>query len=259
MNNSQLYIAFAFTFLIFSCEKVIDIDLNSAPNKVVIEGIINNQPGPYYVRLSKSIGFSQPNNSTPMISGASVIIIDNAGVLDTLMESSPGVYATTKIIGVSGRTYELNVTINGQKFVAVSKMPNQVLMDSLSLTYIPFGGGSDQAFATPNFRDAVEQGNNYRFVTKINQKQDKNNIVDNDNIGNGTGYNRPVFSDKELKKGDSVEVEMQCIDRNVYNYFFTLANTDQGVTPSNPPTNIQGDCLGYFSAHTSQKKSIIVP
>jgi hypothetical protein len=31
-----------------------------------------------------------------------------------------------------------------------------------------------------------------------------------------------------------------------------------GVTPSNPPTNITPVTLGYFSAHTTQSKTIVV-
>ena len=258
MKSLFTAICLTFSILIVSCEKVIDIDLNTAPNKVVIEGIINDQPGPYFVKLTKTVGFSQPNNSLPLISGALVVIRDNTGIVDTLSETQPGIYATSKIVGVSGRTYEMNINIQGETFFAVSSMPVPSSYDSLGLTKIPFGG-AEQFFATPFFRDGPMQGDNYRFVTKINGKQDKINTAWNDVIGNGITSNQPIFTDTELKKGDTLEVEMQCIDINVYNYFFTLSNIDQGVTPSNPPTNIKGDCLGYFSAHTSRKRTTIVP
>lgn len=258
MNSLFAAICLIFSILIVSCEKVIDIDLKTAPNKVVVEGIINDQPGPYYVKLTKTVGFSQPNNSLPLISGAIVIIRDNTGIVDTLSETQPGIYATSKILGVSGRTYEMNINIQGEMFFAVSSMPFPSSYDSLGLTKIPFGG-AEQFFATPFFRDGPIQGDNYRFITKINGKQDKINTAWNDVIGNGITSNQPIFTDTELKKGDTLEVEMQCIDINVYNYFFTLSSIDQGVTPSNPPTNIKGDCLGYFSAHTSRKRTTIVP
>lgn len=257
MNLYKFLFLLMSTSFIFSCEKVIEIDLNNAPNKLVIEGQITNQPGPYQVRLTKSLGFSQPNVYAG-VTGAVVIIKDNTGVIDTLTESSSGLYLTKKIQGVEGRTYELFVLAEGKNYTSVSKMPMNVVMDSLDFTYISFAG-TDRPYPTPIFTDIAGVQNNYRFVTKINGKQDKNNVVWNDNVGDGIYSNQPVFIDKELNKGDSVELEMQCIDVNVYNYFFTLGNTDQGVTPANPPTNIKGDCLGYFSAYTTQKKFKVVP
>jgi hypothetical protein len=49
---------------------------------------------------------------------------------------------------------------------------------------------------------------------------------------------------------------MYCIDKNVYNYFFSLLQVTgnnggfQSASPDNPITNISGGALGYFSAHT---------
>jgi len=73
----------------------------------------------------------------------------------------------------------------------------------------------------------------------------------------GTSVDKGIFS------GDTVTVEMQCIDLPVYTYWETLMQEQSngpggGVTPSNPPTNITPATLGYFSAHTTQSQTIIV-
>jgi hypothetical protein len=69
-----------------------------------------------------------------------------------------------------------------------------------------------------------------------------------------------VFSrDFEVKKGDVVTVEMQCLDKESYDYFyslFSIGNNGPGATPTNPVSNISGGELGYFSAYTSQKQTI---
>lgn len=264
MKNTNLFssiCAFCFFILIFGCQKVIQVDLNAAPNKLVIEGNITDQPGPQMVKLTKSIPFDQPN-TYPGISGALVIIKDNLGLVDTLSDQGNGIYLTKSWSGVSGRTYELFVSLNSDTYTAISKMPTKINFDSLGLTYIPFGGKSS-AFATPYFRDGKDLGESYRFILNVNGKQDPTNVAWNDNVGNGRWSNQPIIpnnNDQELKSGDSILVEMQCIDANIYNYYFTLFNTDQGVTPANPPTNIKGsDALGYFSAHTVQKKSLRIP
>jgi hypothetical protein len=57
---------------------------------------------------------------------------------------------------------------------------------------------------------------------------------------------------------------MNCVDRNIYNYFFTLANVTsnnsgfENATPANPVTNLTGGALGYFSAHSTQQTRIRV-
>ncbi|MEJ0102288.1 MAG: hypothetical protein WDO19_06950 [Bacteroidota bacterium] len=37
-------------FVLYSCTKVVDINLNDSSPQVVIEGNVTNAPGPYYVR-----------------------------------------------------------------------------------------------------------------------------------------------------------------------------------------------------------------
>ena len=56
-------------------------------------------------------------------------------------------------------------------------------------------------------------------------------------------------------------VEMQGISQAVYEYFNSFGNLGMGPsssTPANPYTNIDGSQLGYFSAHTSEIKSVII-
>jgi hypothetical protein len=56
---------------------------------------------------------------------------------------------------------------------------------------------------------------------------------------------------------------MNCVDKNVYDYFFTLSgvtgnNGFQTATPANPVSNISNGALGYFSAHTTQRVKVEV-
>lgn len=69
------------------------------------------------------------------------------------------------------------------------------------------------------------------------------------------------MDDETLETGDLVEVTMQCIAPEVYRYFFALAQNigDETSAPADPPTNISGGALGYFSAHPSGMKSMVVP
>src|SRR5450759_3003563 len=108
--KDSLEIVFSFlTIFIFSgCQKVINVDLNEAAPRIVIEGLITDIPGPYTVKISKSGSyFNQP--VLPPVSDAQVIITDNISSTDTLKETEPGIYITSKIRGFPGRTYSLKV------------------------------------------------------------------------------------------------------------------------------------------------------
>ncbi len=61
--------------ILTSCESVIDLDLNSTAPRIMIEGNITNEVGPYQVQLSQTVNFSETNDF-PGISEALVIITD---------------------------------------------------------------------------------------------------------------------------------------------------------------------------------------
>ena len=74
-------------FLFASCEKVITLPIEMNYSKVIIEANITDQPGPYFVKLSKSISINEPN-IYPIVSNGSIIISDNIGTKDTLKHTS---------------------------------------------------------------------------------------------------------------------------------------------------------------------------
>jgi hypothetical protein len=73
-----------------------------------------------------------------------------------------------------------------------------------------------------------------------------------------------VDDPRNIKTGDEVRIEMLGIDTSVLRYWYTLSTGGaRGVgnvaAPSNPITNIQGGALGYFSAQTTNRKTVIAP
>lgn len=259
------YICTILASLIFiSCTKEIDLDLDSVSPQVVIEGNITDEPGPYTVKLSKTVPFRDAN-SYPPISGALVTISDNTGAIDILSEVRDGEYETNSITGTPGRTYTLKVTAEGKHYEAVSIMPYKINMYSVQFNpYREPGDGEETLAVVPLYLDPIEFGNNYRFFFSSNGEADKSYQVSNDNIGNGSVNQQPFFSDDvKFRKGDIVDVTMLCIDVNTYNYYYTLSQIGGGgpiggAIPSNPPSNITGDkALGIFSAYTSQTITVV--
>lgn len=244
-----------------SCQDVIDLDLDAADQQIVIEGILTDQPGKHRVQITKSVPFDQLSQY-PAISGAFVTIADDAGLLDTLSESAPGIYETQKLTqGIAGRAYTLRVVAEGKTFTARSIMPAAVPFDNV-VAKADFGG--DFSLVT-EFIDPVGLGNFYNFSVLVNGKRSSSIFTLNDELVDGNLVKRPLFEpDLQLLSGDSVTVEMYCLDRIEYKYLLTLelilgGGPIGGSTPSNPDNNFGGACLGHFSAQTVQARSVVIP
>jgi hypothetical protein len=246
-----------------ACQDVIEIDLNESTPQYVIEGIVTNDTTAFQVRLTQTVGFDQPNDF-PAVSNALVVIRDQTGVADTLQEQTPGVYTSSRMApGIPGYTYTLDVLIGNQTFTAVSTMPEVVVFESLGLDKIQFGGADSWA-AVPAFTDPVGLGQQYQFIQYINGVRLDNIFVADDRNSDGLSFSRPLIGvDEDVVSGDSIEVEMRTIDRATYKYFVALSassgNGPNASVPANPDNVFMGSCLGYFSAHTIQRRGAKVP
>lgn len=257
-----------FSLSLFACEKEISVDLNTADPKIVVEATLNDQESLATVKLSKTVNFSDPN-AYPAVSGAEVVISDNAGNSWICSETASGIYQNTQLLGVVDRTYTLSIkTSDGQLFTASSTLPAPVAVDSFSIVESTFPGANNDTttyFVIPRYLDPIGVQNNYRFIQSLNGAKDLTIIVRNDNVFAGTVNEQPLFSQElEIHSGDVLDIEMMGIDRGVYDYFFSLnqsigSGPDASGVPSNPVSNIRGGALGYFSAFSVQKFTVVIP
>jgi hypothetical protein len=255
----NIFSIFLILTLFTSCQKVINIDLNSASPKYVIEGGVNNSSEPCRIKITKTKNFSDDNNFEG-IEKATVTLSDNAGNAAILSYTKDGIYETKTITGVPGRTYNLVVKLGNETFSSVSQMPYPVNMDTLySVDFIGFGDTIKMADA--EYQDPPGIKNYYRFVLTLNHVVKESIYVGDDQYNDGkrgSAYINYFNGDETIKANDSVAIEMQCIDANVYNFFFTLDQTisQSAAAPTNPVSNISGGALGYFSAYTVQRKRV---
>ncbi|MFD2865578.1 DUF4249 domain-containing protein [Mucilaginibacter antarcticus] len=245
-----------------SCKEVVDIKPASTTPQLVIEGKVTDQLAPQVVSITKSVPLAN-SNSYPTVSGAVVKITDQNNVTRTLIERSPGTYSSASFIGRMNLAYTLNVTVEGQTYTAKSVMPEKVLIDSIALSVQRFGNSTTKTILV-FYQDAGNAANQYKFVLSINGVLVKQIFARNDQFNNGKFVQQLLYQDDiKLQSGDRVDIEMQCIDKNVYAYWYTFTQQGGGfnsTTPTNPPNNFNSDkVLGIFSAHTSQHKNIIIP
>ncbi len=241
-----------------ACEKVIQIDLNGSTSKIVIQGNVYDQSGPFQVKISRSVNFDQSSNYPP-VTGAKVVISDNGSQSETLTELVSGTYVTSKLRGIPGRNYSLSVKTGTESYEAMSTMPYAVAMDSIYFASSPISGekGTMVHFLDPPFAK-----NYYRLVYFINSVQQKIYYVIEDELFQGAPINYALMSrgtDLKLVSGDKVTVWLESIDKGVFDYFRTAGSEGgQSASPANPISNISGGALGYFNACSVRKLSSTV-
>jgi hypothetical protein len=247
-----------------SCEKVIEVKIRDADTKIVIEGVITDQPGSLKVIVSRTVKYNS-NNQFPNVTGATVKIKDN-GVEYLLVETAPGIYTNNLVSGRVGHQYDLSVTTGSETFTASSTMPIAVPIDTIIIARGPF---SSQRMASVYYTDPAGVNNGYRFIQYVNGRKDPAIFWDNDEftdgqttavrLDNGGGSDTDP---RTIHQRDTVKVELLSLDDVIYRFWSTLqmgGADGNGFTasPANPVTNIKGGALGYFSAHSIRSKTVI--
>lgn len=247
--------------LLSSCEKVIDLKLDTSSSAIVIQGNVFDHPGPYAVKISKTVDFTDANTFPP-VTDAKVSISDNVGNSELLIQSEAGTYLTSKLRGVPGRTYTLKVEIQGKIYTGSSTMPAAVGIDTVYFRKNIFDEGNQTVL---EFRDPIDVDNYYRVLEFVNDTLRPGFYIGNDKLYQGqeivfTISSTSINSNDPLKTGAKIRLQLECIDKNVFEYFRTSrGNNGQAASPANPVSNLSEGVLGYFNACSVREASITVP
>lgn len=264
--KSPYYIVASLLLLLTtSCQKVINVDLNEADKKLVIDAVLTDEAGGCVVKLSTTKDFYD-NNSFVGTSGAQVRISSGGQLLSTLKETAQGIYTDSSLKGSYGKEYELSVVFDGKTYNAKSTMPYIVPFDSAYVETQSFFG-ENFTFATVILQDPAGVQNNYRCVQYVNGKRTPGSFILDDDYSDGKRFESTLYFDQDgadsIKSGDEVRIDLSCIDRSAYQYWFSFEQSASGgmgsAAPANPVTNIQGGALGYFSAQNTQTKVVKAP
>ncbi|MEQ9426021.1 MAG: DUF4249 family protein [Cyclobacteriaceae bacterium] len=124
-----------------SCVTEFDPKLPSAPKRLVIEGRITNDPGPYSVKLSQTedIDFFFRDSLFAPARNAVVTLAEENGVSETLIEMEPGLYKTQPdgIQGETGKRYQLTV-ITGENNVYQSPWEEMLPVQEIDSLFFEF-------------------------------------------------------------------------------------------------------------------------
>ena len=299
--RSRIFLAVAFlTLSIFyiSCEKEVNIDLNTGEPKLVVDGQIESG-GPPVVILTKSIGyFSKIDLSTlenAFVHGA-VVKVSDGNTTITLKEYSldTGVNGFNKFFlysidtadftalnfkGVTEQYYKLSIEYEGKTYEATTKIPRVRPIDSMWFRK-PAGEPKVETAVLMyiKFTDPDTPGNYIRYFTRRNNdlylpgfnsvyEDDIVNATTVDSLNLSAGYNRakePNFDSLGyFFRGDTVSLRWCAIDRGVFDFFRTYEYATGTVgnpfaSPVNVISNIRGGALGVWAGYGASYADIII-
>jgi hypothetical protein len=264
MKLASVFIFFS-ALIFWSCEKTVLIDLDQMSSKVVIEGLVSDQPGYQFVKVSRTVDFYE-TGSTPRVTDAVVSVADDLGN-EFIFIHNPNNHADSTgyylplipFIGEAGRTYHLSVSIGSEQYEAEDKLYNVTAIDSLQ-----YQVNDDEQ------DDPKEEGKFYEVLLFATEPQETSDYYlfkffrnDTLKIYNPTdiyfaddkvlgeeinGVPSPVYYAPE----DSARVEMYSLSREGYVFYsdlFNLLNNDGGMfspPPANSRTNLSNGALGFF-------------
>lgn len=263
MKAFKLLIALSLILVAGACQKVIDVDLNDADPKIVIEANFNGTDSTVIVKVSYTSSFFDEFNQN-IVNNAVVTITDGNGISTGIPSSGNGMYELSNYIPTQGMTYTINVTHDGTTYSATSKLnaPLTLLEPTTEFYEQGFFGEEGGYLVFFTFNDPVGLGNYYNVIyrandTLYNKVQDF--VLGDDELTDGNFIERPIFDYFEV--GDSISFELQAIDKRVYDYYSelqTIAGGQSSAAPANPYFFWSNQGLGYFSAYYSNERGITI-
>lgn len=256
--------------LVFSCEKVIDVAVNSAEKQIVVEAQVQGEGGETFVLLSYSSDV-YAENGFDKISGASISVTDkfmNQYVF-TEVDTVPGRYECPTLYATENNEYHLNVQIGEKLITSTGYTYSKPLLDSVTVEQSEFGEdlagflGYLPYLATAHATDDPSRKNYYQALVWLNEEPTRSIYITTDDQLDGTYFQAPFFGDL-ARAGDTMRVVLLSIDKGFYDFMSSVGNANNSTpfsaAPTNPKSNLKGDnVLGYFVATLSDTVDVYIP
>ncbi len=249
-----------FLVLTYSCEDVIDVDLNNTPPKLVIDASINwfkNTVGnEQFIKLTLTAPYFDQN--VPPATGAQVSVSNNNNLtFDFIEEGNSGIYTTDNFIPIIDETYTLIINYQGETYMATEKLKSVVSFDYVEQNNDGGFRGEDTELKA-YYTDPADEENYYFFEFISNIPVNPSLEVYEDEFTNGNqifGF----YTEEDLEIGDAITIRNYGVSERFYNFMFILLqqNSEEGGGPfETQPATVKGNCinqtnpanfpLGYF-------------
>jgi Domain of unknown function (DUF4249) len=280
MKKINIILAIFITVFLYSCQDVVDIPLDTASPKLVIDASINWEKGTtganQTVILTTTTNFY--DKKIPVVSGAIVTIANSQNEIFNFIEKpNTGEYFCKNFVPVIDETYTLTVINKGETFTATESLKSVAKIETPAIKIfeaddektevkitngiaqeIQKGFTGDALKIRAFYKDPADVENYYMYQYKFSNEIKSNFFVDNDVFTKGNYAFSFTFKDK-LTSGDKVQIVHYGISKSFYNYMNVLLSVagSQGGGPfQSPPATVKGNIvnktnfenypLGYF-------------
>lgn len=267
MKKYTYYILFFLSLFLTSCEEVVELDLKTAPEKLVIDANLyyDNPNTTQVIKLSKTTAFYD-TNVNPYLD-AQVWIENNIGQqFDFIDNDLDGNYQCNSFVMNLNSTYTLYVIAEGQTYTATEIFYNTPVITQIDQKNDGGFLGKSYEFKIW-FQDNALQENYYQLIDNISGKREFD--VKDDTYSNGNLMNFTV-SDPDIEIGDNFNISFSEVSKDYYLYMQKILSISQGASNpfASPIGEIRGNIinqtsdenypLGFFSLHKTRNRTLVV-
>jgi len=254
------YILFTILVMTFSgCEQVIDVDLETAAPRLVIDASIQWQKGTNGETQKVKLTTTAPYFGTeiPTVSNATVFITDSNNTIFNFIETpDTGEYYCTDFVPVLNTSYVLTVITNGETYTATETFKPVPVIDKVEqIVKEGFSGEYTQIKAF--YTDDAATNDFYLFRWKPNFKAIPSYSISEDEFYQGNQI-FGLYISEDFKPGDKIDITIYGISERYYNYMNKLISiVETGGPFQSPPSKVLGNivnttnkdnyALGYFN------------
>lgn len=255
-----------------SCEDVVEIDLDTAPAKLVIDAPLKWKKGTpgneQTITLTTTTDFYA--SAVPPASGATVFVTNGNNVrFDFIETPGTGNYSCSNFVPEIGQTYVLTVIYEGQTYTASEQLKAVPQIDAVEQNN---NGGltGNEIEVKFLFQDPENSPNYYliQFQTPYSVMPEYDVIDDAFFQGNQIFG---LYASDRLKVADEIQFTLHGISQRYYNYLnilLSVAGTNSGSPFQTPPATVRGNiinqtnfnnfALGFFSVSEIDQQTYII-
>jgi hypothetical protein len=268
----KIVLLFIVLVTISACEDVIEVNLETAKPRLVIDAAIhwkkNTSGNIQTIRLTTTTSFY--TIEVPVATGAIITVFDGKTTFNFIEETNTGNYICSNFNPIINNTYVLSVKYNGQTYTATEKLIATPIIEELTQDAI-IGFGSTNYIQIKFFYQDNGNVDNF-YLTGV---KNPNTVFPEyepieDKLFQGNKMFRVYISEK-LKPNDIIYLHLQGISKQYYNYMVKILNFagTNSINPfQTPPADIRGNIInqtndenfpyGYFSLNEIDTKSYTI-
>ena len=262
----NLYIILLSAFALTSCEEVIDLNLDTAPKKLVIDAALDWKKGEAKAYPIVDISYTEAyfgETHSPAIDNVVVKIVSGSQTYSlTLWDGTTTITSDNlnKLKGGSryvfpagispelGKDYELIIELNGQTYTAKDKMLEAPIIPSNKIVQKENGGFLADRKEVRFYFDGINDGVANAYLLKLSQSNISKTVygtLDDNYIANNKFFfiMAGVDNDEKLNKGDVVNVILYRIHPQYKEFAQMIVQISRGQNPFAIPTRPIGNIV----------------